>query len=173
MFIESLYRNWHSFYSSCFLSPFVTLHDSLSRSHSPPYFWRILMKFRDALNFSTGMVFVIMSCFLQQSTYHPHITTNILDHYSAWNRHNCHTHLVVSGFDHLRVKPFVLLPGRLLNSIDDFLRRHTLFSWSSWIYPSSCFMYIFPPSHCVETLFWHLTAPTLNQTELLSSIISD
>jgi len=43
------------------ISPFMTSHGSLPRAHSPPYLWRTLMKLRDALNFSTEMVFVIMS----------------------------------------------------------------------------------------------------------------
>ena len=61
MFIKSSYWNWHPLLLSCFLSPFVTSHGSLIRAHSPPYLWRIWMKFRDALNFFVGMVFVIMS----------------------------------------------------------------------------------------------------------------
>ena len=61
MFIESLNRNWYLLHSSCFLPSFVTSHGSLSRARSSLYLWRILMKFRDVLNFSTGMVFVIIS----------------------------------------------------------------------------------------------------------------
>jgi len=34
-----------------------------------------------------------MPYFLQQSAYHPHIITNILDHHFAWNRFNCHAHI--------------------------------------------------------------------------------
>jgi len=61
MFIESLRRNSLLFHSSCFLPFFVTSHGSLPKARSPSYLWRTLMKFRDALNFSTGMVFVIIS----------------------------------------------------------------------------------------------------------------
>jgi len=53
--------NWSPLHSPCFLPPFVTSYDSLPRTHSLPYLWRTLMKFRDTLNFSTMMVFVIMS----------------------------------------------------------------------------------------------------------------
>ena len=53
MFIESLCRNWPPL--------FMMSHSSLLRVHSSPYLWRILMKFRDALNFSTEMVFIIIS----------------------------------------------------------------------------------------------------------------
>ena len=42
-------------------SSFVTSHGSLPRAHSPFYLWRTLMKFIDALNFYTRMVFIIMS----------------------------------------------------------------------------------------------------------------
>jgi len=61
LFIESLRKNWPLLHSSYFLSPFLTSHCSLSRIRSLLYLWRILMKFRDALNFSTGMIFIIMS----------------------------------------------------------------------------------------------------------------
>ena len=45
-----------------FLSPlFVTSHGSLPSVRSSFYLWRILLKFRDTLNFSTGIVFVIIS----------------------------------------------------------------------------------------------------------------
>ena len=78
-------RNWPSHHHISFFSPFcfftwlppksifstlflknslllfVSSHGSLPRVHSPPYLWRTLMKLRDALNFFTGMVFVIMS----------------------------------------------------------------------------------------------------------------
>jgi len=60
MFIESLCRNWPPLHSLCFF-PFVTSHGSLLRARYLLYFWRTLMKFRDPLNFSTLMVFVIMS----------------------------------------------------------------------------------------------------------------
>jgi len=33
-----------------------------------------------------------VSCFLQQSTYHPHLTTNNSDHRSAWNRQLSYLH---------------------------------------------------------------------------------
>jgi len=61
MFIESLHRNWPLLHSPSFHPPVVTSHDSLPRARSPFYLWRTLMKFRDTLNFSTGMVFVIIS----------------------------------------------------------------------------------------------------------------
>jgi len=61
MFIVSLRRNGPLLYSPCFLPPFVTSHGFLSRARSPLYLWRSLMKFRDALNFSIRMVFVIIS----------------------------------------------------------------------------------------------------------------
>ena len=59
-------------------SPFVTSHGFLLRACSSLYFWRILIKFRDALNFSTGMVFIIISAGFSscwslpnRSSYHP------------------------------------------------------------------------------------------------------
>jgi len=61
MLIESLRRNWPLLHSPSFLPLFVTSHGSLPRALSPLYLWRILMKLRDALNFSIGTVFVIIS----------------------------------------------------------------------------------------------------------------
>ena len=52
---------WPPLHSACFLPSFVISHGSFPRAHSPSYFWRILMKSRDALSFSTEMVFVILS----------------------------------------------------------------------------------------------------------------
>jgi len=60
MFIESLRKNWHHFIY-CAFSSFMTSHGSLPRVCSPPYLWRTLMKFINALNISTGIVLVIMS----------------------------------------------------------------------------------------------------------------
>jgi len=60
IFIESPCRNWPH-HSPSFLSHFVTSYGFLLRVYSPLYLWRTWIKFRDALNFSTGMIFVIMS----------------------------------------------------------------------------------------------------------------
>ena len=61
MFIESLRRNWPLLHSRSFLPTFVTSHGSLPRARPSLYLWRILMKYRDALNFFTRMVFLIIS----------------------------------------------------------------------------------------------------------------
>ena len=50
--------------------------------------------------------------------------------------------LGVVNLDHERVKLFVPLLGRLLKCIERFLKKTILFSCSSWMYPSGCFMYI-------------------------------
>ena len=68
--------------SFTFLSlPFMTSHDSLPRAHSSLYYWRTLMKFRDSLNFSTRMIFIILSAgfffvliFTKWSPYYPRLT---------------------------------------------------------------------------------------------------
>jgi len=60
MFIESFCRNSSPFHSLCSLS-FCDFTWLPPKSSSPLYLWRTLMKFRVALNFSAGMVFVIMS----------------------------------------------------------------------------------------------------------------
>jgi len=61
MFIESFRRNWFLLHSRCFSSPFVTSHGSLPWAHLSLHLWRTLKKFKDAMNFSTRMVFVIIS----------------------------------------------------------------------------------------------------------------
>ena len=57
----SLCKNWPLFHSSCFLSPFCDLTWLPHKSPFSTLPLKTLMKFRDALNFFTGMVFVIIS----------------------------------------------------------------------------------------------------------------
>jgi len=59
MFIEPLRRNWTSASFTLLFSLLCDFTWLLPRARSPLYLWRILMKFRDALN-STGMVFIII-----------------------------------------------------------------------------------------------------------------
>ena len=74
LFIGSLRRNWHLLHSPYFL-PLLWLHIVPSQElFSLLRLWRTLIKFKDALNFSTVMVFVIISAgffVVLWSPYHP------------------------------------------------------------------------------------------------------
>ena len=101
MCIEFLCRNWLPLHSPCFLPLFVTSHGSLPRAYFSLYLWRMLMKFRDALNFSSRMV---SSLYPLDSS---HANLYQIDHFII---HDALMYLVISHINVLRllVIPMIL-----------------------------------------------------------------